>query len=84
MWRDSQVDVQGIYGSDDHAMKAANHELRGLSTILAANIQGLQIPLMALVDYNGFRLVATSLLPIQGSKTLVYGSAALDLFSVPC
>ena len=31
------------------------------------------MPLMAIVDWRGFRLVATSLLPI-GSGSLVYGS----------
>ena len=40
------VDNAGIYGGDDNAMRAANHELRGLSTVLGANIEGLHIPLM--------------------------------------
>ena len=29
---------------------------------------------MSLIDYRGFRLSAMCLLPVSGSKTLVYGS----------
>lgn len=29
---------------------------------------------MALVDYKGFRLIAMSILPLNGSQTLKYGS----------
>ena len=34
----------------------------------------LRVPLMSLIDYGGFRIIATSLLPID-SSTLKYGSA---------
>jgi len=27
------VDDQGLYGSDEYAMKAASHELRGLTSV---------------------------------------------------
>ena len=37
-------------------------------------VPGLYVPLMALIDYRGFRLIATSVVPI-GKDTLVYGSA---------
>lgn len=37
------------------------------------DIVGLHCPLMALVDYRGFRLIAMSILPID-KTTLVYGS----------
>ncbi|GMI17569.1 hypothetical protein TrLO_g3914 [Triparma laevis f. longispina] len=33
----------------------------------------LHFPLQCCVDYRGFRLVASSLLPIEGASTLVYG-----------
>ena len=29
---------------------------------------------MALVDYKGFRLIAMSILPLKGSRTIKYGS----------
>jgi hypothetical protein len=34
----------------------------------------LCLPLMSLVDYRGFRLIAMSILPIRGSETIIYGS----------
>jgi hypothetical protein len=33
----------------------------------------LNLPMMALVDYRGFRVIAMSVLPIKG-KSLIYGS----------
>jgi len=33
------------------------------------------MPMMAIIDYRGYRLVAMAYLPIQGARTLVYGSA---------
>ena len=36
-------------------------------------MRGVHLPLMALVDYRGFRLVAISLLPVN-KKTLIYGT----------
>lgn len=33
----------------------------------------MHFPLQCCVDYRGFRLVASSLLPIEGASTLVYG-----------
>jgi hypothetical protein len=35
---------------------------------------GLNVPLMAVIDYRGFRLLAVSILPIS-KDTLVYGSS---------
>ena len=37
-------------------------------------VQGIHFPLMVLVDYRGYRLIAMPLLPV-GPDTLVYGSA---------
>ena len=34
----------------------------------------LCLPLMSLVNYRGFRLLAMSILPVLGSKSIVYGS----------
>jgi len=39
------------------------------------NIPQLKLPLMALIDYRGFRLVAMSKLPIDPPRSIVHGSA---------
>ncbi|EGC32510.1 hypothetical protein DICPUDRAFT_15088, partial [Dictyostelium purpureum] len=63
----------GLYGSDENAMKTAAHELNGCTSFLNCGIKGLHVPLMAYIDYRGFRLMAMSLLPIS-KKSLIYGS----------
>ncbi|KAF2076800.1 hypothetical protein CYY_001877 [Polysphondylium violaceum] len=68
------VDVYGIYGGNAFAMKSAGHELKGLMGYFNCQIDGLYLPLMALIDYMGYRLIATSQLAIDGDNTLVYGS----------
>eukprot|EP00698_Gefionella_okellyi_P008753 TRINITY_DN2189_c0_g1_i3.p1 TRINITY_DN2189_c0_g1~~TRINITY_DN2189_c0_g1_i3.p1 ORF type:complete len:714 (-),score=144.48 TRINITY_DN2189_c0_g1_i3:1496-3637(-) len=68
------ADFQGIFGGDEFAMKAASHELKGVIAFAASKIVGLYIPLMCVVDYYGFRMVATSVLPLSGRNSLVYGS----------
>jgi hypothetical protein len=55
-------------------MKAAKNEIKGLEAHSATNIDGLNYPLMALIDFKGYRVVASSLLPISGFQTLKYGS----------
>ena len=40
---------------------------------LACGIPALKVPLMAIVDFLGFRVTAMSLLPISPS-TLIYGT----------
>eukprot|EP01113_Clastostelium_recurvatum_P028334 TRINITY_DN3429_c0_g1_i2.p1 TRINITY_DN3429_c0_g1~~TRINITY_DN3429_c0_g1_i2.p1 ORF type:complete len:2680 (+),score=686.41 TRINITY_DN3429_c0_g1_i2:120-8159(+) len=64
-------DWLGFYGGDENAMKAGGHELKGLMRYCSH--EGIHVPLMALVDYRGFRLVAMSILPI-GADSIVYGS----------
>jgi hypothetical protein len=67
------VDNRGLFGSDYAAAKVAGNELRGLISYFNCRIEDLNVPLMALVDYRGFRLIAMSILPI-GDETIVYGS----------
>ncbi|KAH3733005.1 Histidine kinase [Pelomyxa schiedti] len=64
-------DWQNIYGSHHFAKKAAGHDLRSL--IHWSDCPDVNVALMALIDYRGYRLVAQSLLPI-GTNSLVYGS----------
>ncbi|EAL69344.1 hypothetical protein DDB_G0276089 [Dictyostelium discoideum AX4] len=63
----------GLYGNDENAMKTAAHELNGCTSFLNCGVKGLHVPLMAFIDYRGFRLMAMSLLPIS-KKSLIYGS----------
>lgn len=68
------LDTEGLYGKNDEgAAKVAAHELRGLQAYANCNLNQICLPLMALVDYRGFRLIAISILPISKS-TLIYGS----------
>eukprot|EP01127_Copromyxa_protea_P013867 TRINITY_DN3776_c0_g1_i2.p1 TRINITY_DN3776_c0_g1~~TRINITY_DN3776_c0_g1_i2.p1 ORF type:complete len:911 (+),score=104.39 TRINITY_DN3776_c0_g1_i2:727-3459(+) len=81
------TDWHGIYGSDEGAMKAASHEMNGLMAVIDVcqcqhndAISGcpiyhnwLSFPLTNLIDYQGFRLTAQAVLPIN-KRTLVYGS----------
>lgn len=63
---------------DDYmALKAIGNERRALNALISVikkyNID-INVPLVCLVDFMGFRLFACSLLPISGVKSLVYGS----------
>jgi Clustered mitochondria len=74
----------GLYASLDHANKVAGHDLRALAFIHNHHMSQIQMPLGAIFDYDGVRLVAVSMLPIS-SKTIVYGSAdGLLLFVCVC
>jgi hypothetical protein len=50
-----------------------NINRKGLISYFNLGIRDLHFPLMALVDYLGFRLTALSVLPIR-KDTIVYGS----------
>jgi len=68
------LDTEGLYGGNDAAAATVGgHELKGLQAYFNCNIPNLALPLMALVDYRGFRVIAISLLPIDDG-TIVYGS----------
>ena len=81
------VDDNGLYErNDEFIMKTAAHELYGLMSLIECNVPGLHFPLLALIgnagkvqsmiifsiDFRGYRLIATSVLPID-STTLIYG-----------
>ena len=67
------VDDHGLYQGDDNAMKAASHDLKGLMNYYHCAIADLHVPLMAYIDYRGFRLTAISVLPLSAGS-LAYGS----------
>lgn len=54
----------GIYGGDTFAMKSASLELLGLKWFFNLNIPGLHVPLMAVINFRGWRLICTSALPL--------------------
>jgi tetratricopeptide (TPR) repeat protein len=75
-------DDMNLYGSDSFAAKAASCEIRNMSAILKAIHTGelhrhchLNTTLTSLIMCGGHAVYATSLAPIAGSGTLVYGSS---------
>lgn len=53
--------------ADEWSAKASAAELRGLSSMFDAQVSDICVPLLSLLDYMGFRLIAISLLPIKGT-----------------
>jgi hypothetical protein len=70
------IDMHGIYGGDEWSRKAASLELLGQDAYLMcqSNVPDLRTPVMALVDYRGFRILATCVLPLVKGSSLLYGS----------
>eukprot|EP01130_Rhizamoeba_saxonica_P013730 TRINITY_DN5898_c0_g1_i1.p1 TRINITY_DN5898_c0_g1~~TRINITY_DN5898_c0_g1_i1.p1 ORF type:complete len:1374 (+),score=236.36 TRINITY_DN5898_c0_g1_i1:307-4428(+) len=64
----------GRFSSDESAMKAAKNELKGLIYYSSLRIPHLHFPLMVLIDYKGYRVIAESVLPIT-KETIIYGSS---------
>eukprot|EP01124_Arcella_intermedia_P030673 TRINITY_DN6768_c0_g1_i2.p1 TRINITY_DN6768_c0_g1~~TRINITY_DN6768_c0_g1_i2.p1 ORF type:complete len:1238 (+),score=331.84 TRINITY_DN6768_c0_g1_i2:64-3777(+) len=66
-----------LYGkksrNDEKAMKSAKSELKGASSLFRCDLQGIRLPLIAVIYYRGYCLVAESQLPVN-SKSIVYGS----------
>jgi hypothetical protein len=60
-------------GNDGAAAKVSDQEMKGLMTFFSLDLPSLFFPMMALVRYRGFTVVAMTLLPVDRS-TLVYGS----------
>jgi hypothetical protein len=60
-------------GCDESAAKGAAHDLKGLNHYFAASSGDINVPLMALIDYKGFRMTAQAVLPL-GANSLIYGS----------
>ena len=69
------TDASGFYGGDHFAAKAAKHELNSLMAFSRSASLSPEIgyPLMALLDLRGYRLIASSLVPIDRGS-LIYGS----------
>lgn len=61
-------------GSDEAASKAAGHDLKGSVHYANCGVTELHVPLIALIDYKGFRMSAQAFLPL-GDNSMVYGSA---------
>ena len=65
--------MKGLYKGDANAAKAAGHELKGVMSFHNCFLKNFHLPLMAIIDYRGFRVVAMALLPIRDGR-LIYGS----------
>ena len=65
--------MNNIYEDIEGAQKSAGHELKGMIACFNTGVAKLNYPLVALIDYRGFRLVCLTVLPISAS-TLVSGS----------
>ena len=64
----------GIYGpSDAGAIKAAGLELLHFDQIISRNLTDVCTPLVSLIDYQGYRVISVSFLPVA-AHTLCYGS----------
>lgn len=48
--------------------------MRGNISYSSTGVEGLHYPIMCVLDYKGFRLVCSSVLPIN-KDTLVYGTS---------
>ena len=69
-----EMSVSAARLADQLGSKKATHELHTLSALHAANLPSLVcLPLMATVDYLGFRVKATATLPIYDESALVWG-----------
>ncbi len=64
---------EGVLGSDYFAAKVCGLEMSAVASCFRAKIPGIHFPLTALLDYKGYRLIASSLLPLRPGS-LVYGS----------
>eukprot|EP01116_Phalansterium_solitarium_P021277 TRINITY_DN6548_c0_g1_i1.p1 TRINITY_DN6548_c0_g1~~TRINITY_DN6548_c0_g1_i1.p1 ORF type:complete len:1106 (+),score=432.25 TRINITY_DN6548_c0_g1_i1:73-3390(+) len=63
-----------LFNTDEDASKVAGHELKALDQLFGTWAVGLHFPMMILLDYRGFRLIAMSILPIS-KETIIYGSS---------
>jgi hypothetical protein len=68
------LDEHGLFGSNVLACKGAGLELQALNELVVTGVNGINFALVALIDVGGRRLIASSVLPING-RTLCYGSA---------
>eukprot|EP00727_Mastigamoeba_balamuthi_P014552 m51a1_g9721 hypothetical protein (2366) ;mRNA; r:1452232-1471747 len=74
------IDHRNMYGGDEFAGKATAHELHGceaffdfIASSRSPNAHKLNLPMMAIIDFRGFRVAAISQLPLS-ADSLVYGS----------
>jgi alpha-tubulin suppressor-like RCC1 family protein/tetratricopeptide (TPR) repeat protein len=69
------IDAKNLYGGDEWARKVANLELLGLNGYVNCqmSVPIIHFPLVMLLEYRGYRLIASTVVPI-GNNTLVYGS----------
>lgn len=63
-------DYDGMFnGSDENAAKYMRQGVKGNQQIFKCRTAGIRLPLQLNIDYLGFRLEATSVIPIEGIPT---------------
>jgi hypothetical protein len=68
------IDAEGVFGKSDYAAaKVAGLEMSAVASCFRCGIKGIHYPLTALLDYKGYRLIASSLLSLE-KGSLVYGT----------
>ena len=68
------VDDDGMYnGNIDACAKGYGNKLRGSIGYIKCYVPGMQIPMMCLVDFRGFRLMAEAVMPLTVKKYDQYG-----------
>ena len=70
-------DSRGLFGGELAAKKAAKLGVKHLRAIAECQVPDLHLPVQAVVDYLGFRVVAAALLPINDA-TLQAGISGMS------
>ena len=80
-WQTSNIrfkmatDDDGMYnGNIDACAKAYGNKLRGSIGYIKCYIPGMELPMMCLVDFRGFRLMAEAVMPLDVKKYDQYGT----------
>eukprot|EP01119_Soliformovum_irregulare_P001375 TRINITY_DN1109_c0_g1_i4.p1 TRINITY_DN1109_c0_g1~~TRINITY_DN1109_c0_g1_i4.p1 ORF type:complete len:1283 (+),score=446.50 TRINITY_DN1109_c0_g1_i4:106-3954(+) len=60
------------FAETEDDQKRAGNDLRGLNCILSCHVDHILVPLRAVVNYHGFRVIVSSILPI-GKSVPIYG-----------
>jgi hypothetical protein len=67
--------ARSIYETEENAIKSTKLDFQGCAAVTDSIVSGIRTPLMSLITYRGHRILAMSILPIEGEGTQVYGTA---------
>ena len=77
------IDAKNVYadkGGDDTAYANANHDLKGIEAISMSPVDDVHTLATAVLDYNGHRLIAQSIIPgiFHGDKATTHAYGCMD------